>query len=103
MANSPEIIYVYGRILATRRERRAKSGLAPIPTLSGSGRFPDLSMFSLVLVPFFFNSAQTGGIVKASGFTRGICKNRRFYEIERLLKFLENRRAHPQKIAIHFV
>ena len=30
------------------------------------------------------NSVQTRGIVKTSGFTRGVCKNRRFYRIYRL-------------------
>ena len=43
-------------------------------------------------LPILINSVQTRGIVKTSGFTRGVCKKRWFYHIERfLVEFLKNR------------
>ena len=41
-----------------------------------------------------FNSIHTRCIVKTSGFTRGVCKNRRFIKFKGfLVEFLENRRS----------
>ena len=54
------------------------------------------SVFSVFFrfFPFHFNSVHTRCIVKTSGFTRGVCKNRDFLKLKGfLVEFLENRRS----------